>query len=322
MTESINLTGDSLAWYARAIYRCRYFFCTLLLIGLAYGAWQGVTQPGYRTIATLRMKNDLIEYQHRNYWDPHGRTMLAQVRGIAGSLTGSNTVSIKPESDAWMLRIEVAHHNTGEGQQLIEQVLLKWNDANQTESRKQAADTSPGPESERTYSRRLVELLDQIESLLQKLSPAIKATNDALPAEYSPSSDIRVSSEYTARLPLDELPLTHRLARAQNSIDRYFESIANLPAKERDTVAENELLSLQEKALVERLKTWGRMELFSTAASENRLLCDVVYEQRVAQLQLYLREIFLWSCLTLGAAILVIVPWVWCVDHWQIITSR
>jgi hypothetical protein len=320
MTDELNLTGDSLAWYARAIYRCRWFFLTICVLGLTYGVWQAIAQPDFRTVATLRLKNELIDYQHRGYWDPQGRTMLAQARTIATSLAGNTIVSVKPESDSWLVRIEVTHQNAGEGEQLVQQLLVKLKELNQTDTTDPKKVEGTSEPNVANNSRRLVDLLDQIEVRLKRLNAAGPPVDTA--AIVSPPQSFRVSADYIVRLPLDQLPLAERFARLQQRIDQYFQSASAQTKEQRNTAVEDELLMLQEQALMEMLKTWGRMDLNAAAASENQIFCDVLYEQPVEQKQQMLREIFLWSCLAIGAAILVIVPWVWCVDNWRIIAAQ
>jgi hypothetical protein len=70
------------------------------------------------------------------------------------------------------------------------------------------------------------------------------------------------------------------------------------------------------------LQMWGRMELSAAASSENQVVCDSVYEQPIDQIQQSSRELFLWSCLAMGTAILIIVPWVWCIENWHVITGK
>ena len=320
MTDTTNLTGDSLAWYARAIYRCRWFFLTICVLGLAYGIWQAIVQPDFRTVATLRLKNDLIDYQHRGYWEPQGRTMLAQARTIAASLAGNTVVSVKPEFDSWLVRVEVTHQNVGEGEQLVQQLLVKLRELNQTDAtapKKLEGTTEPNVAN---HSRRLVDLLDQIEERLKQLNATEPPVGEA--ASAPPPQSFRVSADYIVRLPLDQLPLANRFIRLQQRIDQYFQS-ASAQAKEgRNIAVEDELLLLQEQALMETLKSWGRLELNAAAAAENQIFCDVLYEQPIEQTQPMLREIFLWTFLAIGAAILIIVPWVWCVDNWRIIANQ
>ena len=45
-----QIAGDSLLWYARAVYRCRWFCLLLLLSGAGNGLWLGLQQPLFRTI--------------------------------------------------------------------------------------------------------------------------------------------------------------------------------------------------------------------------------------------------------------------------------
>lgn len=319
MTETINLTGDSLAWYARAIYRCRWFFLTICVLGLAYGIWQAIVQPDFRTVATLRLKNDLIDYQHRGYWEPQGRTMLAQARTIAASLAGNTVVSVKPESDSWLVRVEVTHQNAGEGEQLVQQLLTKLKELNQTGTKAQKAEGATEP-NVANHSRRLVDLLDQIEDRLKQLNATEPPVGEA--AGVPPPQSFRVSADYIVRLPLDQLPLANRFTRLQQRIDQYFQSASAKAKEARDIAVEDELLLLQEQALMEMLKSWGRLELNAAAAAENQIFCDVLYEQPIEQTQPILREIFLWTCLAIGAAILIILPWVWCVDNWRIIANQ
>ncbi|MBL8868974.1 MAG: hypothetical protein JNK90_04220, partial [Planctomycetaceae bacterium] len=169
------------------------------------------------------------------------------------------------------------------------------------------------------HSRRLVDLLDQIDIRLDRLNIADTLSSET--ASVSPPQSFRVSADYIVRLPLDQLPLAYRFTRLQQRIDQYFQTVSGKAKAERDFAIEDELLSLQEQALIETLKTWGRMDLNAAATSENQILCDVLYEQPVEQTQPMLREIFLWSCIALGGAILIIVPWVWCVDNWRIIAA-
>lgn len=319
MTDELNLTGDSLAWYARAIYRCRWFFLTICVLGLAYGIWQAMVQPDFRTVATLRLKNDLIDYQHRGYWDPQGRTMLAQARTIAASLAGNTVVNVKPESDSWLVRVEVTHQNAGEGEQLVQQLLVKLKELNQTDTTDPKTVEGGVEPDVANNSRRLVDLLDQIEVRLKQLNAAEPTVGEA--ASVPLPQSFRVSADYIVRLPLDQLPLAERFARLQQRIDQYFQSASAQTKEERSTAIEDELLLLQEQALMETLKSWGRMELYAAATAENQVFCDVLFEQPIEQTQQMLREIFLWSCLAIGAAILVIVPWVWCVDNWRIIAA-
>lgn len=318
MTDNLNFTGDSLAWYARAIYRCRWFFLTVSALGLAYGIWQAIAQPDFRTVATLRLKNELIDYQHRSFWDPQGRTMLAQARTIAASLAGNTVVSVKPESDSWLVRVEVTHQNAGEGEQLVQQLLTKLKEINQTVTKAQKVEGAVEP-NVANHSRRLVDLLDQIEARLKRLNAGEPTVDEA--ASVPPPQNFRVSADYIVRLPLDQLPLANRFTRLQHRIDQYFQSASAQTIEERNITVEDELLMLQEQALIETLKTWGRMDLNAAAASENQIFCDVLYEQPVDQTLPMMREIFLWSCLAVGAAILIIVPWVWCVDNWRIIAA-
>ena len=318
MTDHSNLTGDSIAWYARAIYRCRWFFLAASLLGLAYGIWQGIAQPEFRTVATLRLKNDLIDYQHRGYWDPQGRTMLAQARAIAATLAGDNSVSVKPESDAWLVRVEVTHPNAGGGEQLVQQLRVKLKELNLSNEKLLKAEGTTDPIIANN-SRRLVDLLDEIEMRLKRLNAPETPSGET--SNTPPPQSFRVSADYIVRLPLEQLPLAYRFSRLQQRIDQYFQSASAKTKEERNTVIEDELLLLQEQALMETLKTWGRMDLNAAAASENKLFCDVLYEQPIERTQPMLREIFLWSCIAVGAAILIIVPWVWCVDHWRIIAA-
>ena len=318
MTNQSNLTGDSIAWYARAIYRCRWFFLTVSVLGLAYGIWQGIAQPDFRTVATLRLKNDLIDYQHRGYWDPQGRTMLAQTRTIAASLAGQNSVSVKPESDSWLVRIEVTHQKAGEGEQLVQQLLVKLKELNVTDKKAPKGEGTTEPNISNN-SRRLVDLLDQIEMRLKRLNAADTLSDQT--ARALPPQSFRVSADYIVRLPLDQLPLAYRFTRLQQRIDQYFQTASAQTKEERNIAVEDELLMLQEQALMETLKTWGRMDLNAAASSENQIFCDVLYEQPIEQTQPMLREIFLWACIAIGAAILMIVPWVWCVDNWRIIAA-
>jgi hypothetical protein len=319
MTDELNLTGDSLAWYARAIYRCRWFFLTICVLGFAYGVWQAIAQPDFRTVATLRLKNDLIDYQHRGYWEPQGRTMLAQARTIATSLAGNNIVSVKSEPDSWLVRVEVTHQNAGLGKQLVQQLLTKIKELNQTGTKAQKVEGAVEP-NVANNSRRLVDLLDQIEDRLKRLNAAEPPVGEA--ASVPLPQSFRVSADYIVRLPLDQLPLANRFTRLQQRIDQYFQSASAQAKEARNIGVEDELLLLQEQALMEMLKTWGRMDLNAAGASENQIFCDVLYEQPIEQTQPMLREIFLWSCLAVGSAILIIVPWVWCVDNWRIIAAQ
>ncbi|MBL8872830.1 MAG: hypothetical protein JNK90_23830, partial [Planctomycetaceae bacterium] len=221
MTDHSNLTGDSLAWYARAIYRCRWFFLFVSVLGLAYGVWQALAQPDFRTVATLRLKNDLIDYQHRNYWDPQGRTMLAQARTIAASLAGDNIVSVKPESDSWLVRVEVTHQETGAGEQLVQQLLVKLKELNQDNANSPRDDGTKEPTISKNNSRRLVDLLDQIDMRLKRLN--IADTLSVETANVPPPQSFRVSADYIVRLPLDQLPLAYRFTRLQHLIDQYFQ---------------------------------------------------------------------------------------------------
>jgi hypothetical protein len=322
MNDKTALNGDSLAWYARAIYRCRYFFLLMLLSGLAFGGWQVYAEPDFRTIANLRLKNDLLDYQHRAYWDPQGRKTMAQVRGVAGELAQDATISVKQESDPWLLRLDIMHQNSGAGELLVQQILLKLRQLNRSVEPNPDSKSSVGANGSENKTRRLVDLLDQMEIRLSQLNvenlslDTSKASDPILPQSF------RVSADYIVRWPLDQLPQAHRFAEVQQRIDQYFKSVSQKPTQERDVAVENELLSLQEKAVMQMLQMWGRMELSAAATSENQIVCDSVYEQPIDLWQQSARELFLWSCLAVGIAILIIVPWVWCIDHWRIITGK
>jgi len=74
LTERVdNAAGDSLLWYARALYRSRWFCLLLLLCGVGWALWSALQQPLFRTVAILKVVNPLVGYHHRNYWEPQGR---------------------------------------------------------------------------------------------------------------------------------------------------------------------------------------------------------------------------------------------------------
>jgi hypothetical protein len=294
----------------------------MLLSGLTFGGWQAYAHPNFRTLANLRLKNDLIDYQHRGYWDPQGRKTIAQVRGVAGELVKDATVSVKQESDPWLLRIEIMHHNSGAGESLVQQVLLKLKYLNQTVEQTSDSNTAIGTKGPENKTRRLVDLLDQMDTCLSELNADNPALNTPSDNDNILPQSFRVSADYIVRWPLDQLPQAQRFAQAQQSIDQYFKSASQNPLTERDVPTENELLSLQEKAVMEMLQMWGRMELSAAASSENQVVCDSVYEQPIDQIQQSSRELFLWSCLAMGTAILIIVPWVWCIENWHVITGK
>ena len=157
-----QIAGDSLLWYARAVYRCRWFCLLLLLSGAGNGLWLGLQQPLLRTIAVLRVANPLVGYHHRSYWEPQGRIAQSQVRMAAESFLSRGTFNLKAESDPWMMRLEVQHQQAGSGQQSVQDVLGKLSDIGTRAAPAAAAGTPPGT----VQTAAIAELLDQLQQVL------------------------------------------------------------------------------------------------------------------------------------------------------------
>ena len=130
------------------------------------------------------------------------------------------------------------------------------------------------------------------------------------------------ASDVMVRMPFDELPMAGRFRQLQLAIDRYFSSVAGRAADGTRAIAEQALLQLQAQVMRQMLINWGRMDLFASAVTENRVQADLVSEFRVNRMQFIIRDVLLWLAISAGVAILMVVPAIWAVDHWPLIRQQ
>lgn len=313
-----QIAGDSLFWYARAVYRCRWFCVLLLLSGTGYGLWLGLQQPLFRTVAVLRVVNPLVGYHHRSYWEPQGRIAQSQVRMAAESLLSRGLFNLKAESDPWVMRLEVQHQVTGSGQQSVQDVLNKLSDVGARAAPAAAEGTPAGT----LQTVAIADVLDQLQQVLRLL----RAERGLPPLDLSQTATAvagqRYASDVMLRMPFDELPMAGRFRQLQLAVDRYFAEVAGIASDGVRTADELKLLQLQSQVMRQMLINWGRMDLFAAAVTENTVQADLVYETCESRIRVIAREALLWTMIVAGAAILVVVPVIWTSDHWLLIRQH
>jgi|GEM_PF-2506816 len=319
-TEPVDeARGDSLLWYARAVYRSRWFCLLLLLCGVGWALWSALQQPLFRTVAILKVVNPLVGYHHRNYWEPQGRIAQSQVRMAAESCLPRGTFNLKAELDPWVMRLEVQHSQPGSGRQIVQEVLDR---VGHTETWAAASAVSAGTVPGHVQTSAIAELLDQ----LQQVLTVLRAQRGLTPLNLSQSLGAvpgqRYASDVMLRMPFDELPMAGRFRQLQAAVDGYFGEVSGTAGENVHAAAEQKLLQLQSQVMRQMLINWGRMDLFASAATENVVKSDLLYETRESRSRLITRELLLWSLISVGAAFLVVVPVIWTIDYWPLIRQR
>jgi hypothetical protein len=311
-TAAHAMTDDTLVWYGRAVYRSRVFCMGLLLIGAAWGLWRAVQQPLFRTVAILRVSNPLVGYHHLAYWEPQGRTVQSQVRLAAESFLPRGEFSVKSQTDAWMIRMDVPHQHSGTGEQIVQQVLEKV----RAIGKQSAAADGHGPGPGKADIAAAAVLLDELQQLLATL----RADSGLQPLDLKdlPPHALgqRYASDVMLRMPFDELPMAGRFRQLQAAVDRYFSDRAGKTSDSATSVGEQRLLLLQSQVMQQMLINWGRMDLFASAATENSLQLDMIHESRMTLSLVIAREVLLWTLIAAALAFLVIVPVTWTIDRW------
>ena len=309
---------DHLLWYARAIYRSRWFCLVMLLNGIVWGLSTAMHQPLFRTVAILRGTNPLVGYHHRGYWEPQGRTLQSQVRTAAESLLPREIVRLKSEQDPWLLRLEIQHEKAGDGEQIVQQVLDKV----RAISVRSDSDGNPDTGAVSLETSAISSLLGQMQQILGTL----RAENNLSPLDLTelPGQPLgqRYASDVMLRMPFDELPLAGRFRQLQLAVDRYFADVAGKSADPVCTKNEQRLLILQSQVMQQMLINWGRMDLFASVGERNSIQADLIYEYSVSRWLVIPRELLLRILIASGVALLAIVPSIWVIDYWPLICAK
>lgn len=235
-----------------------------------------------------------------------------QVRAAAAALRHDGSISSRGESDAWLIRVEVLHHQAGQGQlivrQLVDELHSLWH---------RSGPASLGQNSDPPGNSPM-ELVATLERLQQRLAELSIQAGPAAPSpevESGQLQELRYISDSMLRVPFDELPMGARFRQLSRAVDQYF-AATFLPGKAREWNAkEMELLQLQQQAMAHMVLTWGRMDLFSLALSQNLLLAESVYETPVDRPLIFAKHIVLGLGLALCSGVVVLFPVIWCLDN-------
>ncbi len=243
----------------------------------------------------------------------------AQVRMAAESCLPRGTFNLKAELDPWVMRLEVQHSQPGSGRQIVQEVLDR---VGHTETWAAASAVSAGTVPGHVQTSAIAKLLDQ----LQQVLTVLRAQRGLTPLNLSQSLGAvpgqRYASDVMLRMPFDELPMAGRFRQLQAAVDGYFGEVSGTAGENVHAAAEQKLLQLQSQVMRQMLINWGRMDLFASAATENVVKSDLLYETRESRGRLIARELFLWSLISVGAAFLVVVPVIWTIDYWPLIRQR
>jgi hypothetical protein len=225
---------------------------------------------------------------------------------------------VKAELDSWVMRLEFPNEDSGGGRQIVQDLLQQVHRIEGGTASTAIAGESMGL----LEITAVAQLLDEMQGVLAKLQLESGMPPLDLSEPMGTGAGPHYASDVMVRMPFDELPMAGRFRQLQLAIDRYFSSVAGRAADGTRAIAEQALLQLQAQVMRQMLINWGRMDLFASAVTENRVQADLVSEFRVNRMQFIIRDVLLWLAISAGVAILMVVPAIWAVDHWPLIRQQ
>lgn len=312
---------DSLLWYAQALWSVRWFCGLTLLVGLSIGVWAATNEASKRTVGLIRGVNPAVGYMHRNYWDGISRTIQAQLRVAGESFRARAEVTVKPDTDPWLVRIEIRHSASGEGRQILSDMLQSL-PCVRDRSTGETADSEILDEAV-SGELRLIQILNEFEAELARLYPDWEAKfadfHSGLLSDHLP--DRVYFNEGMLRLPFEDVPHAlrfRRLARAAAEVSRESDVVGQMNPEHSDLPR---FIRLQREATRLFLLHWGVHDVFSAAAESHTVVLDNVFESDDSAERYWLKYLFLASLASTGIAFLLAVPWHWLKTNWRQITS-
>ena len=312
--------GDTMLWYARAIWRSRLFFCTSVLAGVVWGVVSAMLFPRFQTVCLFTELNPVISHRHRDYWETIGRATTVQLKMLAEGEGPEWMISVRPETDPWMQRIEIRHDEKGEGLRLAERLHARLREQNEANLRNSGLTVSGGLLSER---ERLSESLNKLQKTLAAARLALELPLPALDqTEIPPPESLTILPKDVEKLPFEALPDLPRVRYLQNDALALITHVASLADDQQHREQIREIEQLVDQSTAALIEYWARMDLFVLACHRNRVELDVILETPASLRLELLRRTWLGAMLGGILATVVIVPWIWTRDYWGEITGR
>ena len=309
--------ADSLIWWLRAIYRCRW----LCFVGLVVGFFGGIVAtwntPRYQTAAVLRLASAAVGYQQAAYWQGRASTVAVQLRAWANAADSQGSLVVRPENIPWMLRIEILHPEPGAGKVLLERLLNRLRTIQATSGGSIDQDSQG-----QVLGHELHQLMNQFQQQLLKLQ-----REAGLPPVLAESSELVVGGavlpgEADTRLPYYLLPHVQRYRQLMLTADQYFSAGVRESAEVPSVRDQQRLLETQRLLAQKLLAFRGSLDLMQVALGSETAVLDEVEERQMPFLKVLSQWLFLGGGVGACVTVLLAASWVLVADSWhQIRTS-
>lgn len=307
---------DSLAWWLRSIYRCRWLCLLVLIIGGLAGIFSAWNAPRFQTTALLRLSSEALGYQQTVYWQGRGNTVAAQLRAWGHAADGRGSLVVRPESTPWLLRIEILHPEPGGGTRLIERLL------NVLRTVQAESDRADGLEFPRqTRGQELQSLLNRFQQLLFKLQREAGLPPGLTESPVVPVPQPAQNGPTDMQLPYSLVPHVQRYQSLMLSADQYFSSVVSESVDVPSGPEQLQLLEMQHLLAQKLLAFRGSLDLMRVALESETAVLDEIEEQQLPFLKVLSQSLILAGAGGVCLALLLAASWAMVADHWYLIRN-
>lgn len=305
LVRDVEGSDESLLEICRAVWQLRWLVAMILLAGGLMGLWHESGQARFRTTLTLRWLSPNISYLYRGYWDVAGKIRAGQLRSLMAAHREASNLALREDGNPWLVRMEVLHHDIGQGRDIGRELLHALRQMDQTPGKDGVAvDDLDGP------LVKLRQALVDMECLLAAYCGEMATVREGAIEDPITSADQYVTDGAGPRIPLNSLPLYPWYRSVHTRVAGVLAS-REFPRTEVDL--ERRLTDLLLEATERLLECWYSFDLLVAAHDLPTWHVDLIAEIPITGTQRKIQAALLGIWVAGLSSVLFAIPlrWLW-----------